>query len=134
MSHVQFCHHCQTAAFQRLHHQSPAQEEAYQEDMADVVILDSVVVEEEDAMTTGDRSMTEDPVEVFHQENGGEAKHHRSASLVMEEEEAEAVLVLVLAGQMAIGMDEVGAVGDPGENSTPEHRGHQYYQSVLVLL
>ena len=99
-------------AFQRLHHQSPAQEEGHQEDMVDVVNLDSVVVGEEDAMTTADRSMTEDPVEAFHRENGGEVKHHRSASLVMEEEEGEAVLVLVLAGQMAAGMREEEAVGD----------------------
>lgn len=111
MSHALFCHHYLMAACQRLHHLSPAREEAHQEAMAVGVTLNSVVVGEEDATTIGDRSTTDGPVEAFHQENGGEVKHRRNVSLVMEEEEGEGQLVL--AGQRAIGTGEEGDVGDP---------------------
>lgn len=123
MSHVQFCHHCLMAAFQQLHHLLPAQEEVHQEGMAGVVTLVSVVVEEEDGMTT------EDPAEVSHQENGGEVKHHQSVSLVMGEEEEEAVL----ADQMAVGMEEAGAVGDSSGHARRSIMGTSIASSCSIL-
>lgn len=111
MSHARFCHLYLMAASQQLHHLSLRQEEAHRVVMADVAILDSVVVEEEDVMTTEDRLRTEDLVGEFRQENGGEAKHPQSVNLVMEEEEEE--VLVVLADQMAAGMGEAGVVGDP---------------------
>jgi hypothetical protein len=119
MLHAQFCHHCLMAAFQQLHHLSPVQEEARLEDMADVVILDSAVVEEEEDMTREDHLMIGDLAEVSHRANGGEVKHRRSVSLAMEEEEEAAVL----EGQMAVGMDEEGEDGDVSQNITTDHHG-----------
>ncbi|KAF3039394.1 hypothetical protein E8E12_008248 [Didymella heteroderae] len=114
MSHAQFYRHCLTAAFQQLRHLSRVQEEARQEVIADVVILDLVVVGGEDVMTRGDHLKTEDPAEASRQENGGEAKRHQSGSLVMGEEE-----VVVLAGQTAVGMGEEGDDGELSRNNAP---------------
>lgn len=76
-------------------------------------------------MMKGDHSTIGDLAEAFHQVNGGEVKHHRSVSLAMAEEEE----VVVLEGQMAIGMDEAGDDGDLSQNSTPDHHGHYRYHA-----
>ena len=80
-------------------------------------------------MTKGDRTMTEDPAEAFHQVNGGGAKHHRSVNLATVEEEE---VVLVLEDQTATGMDEEEEDGDLSQVNTSQQYGH-YHGHALAL-
>jgi len=69
-----------------------AVEEAGKTASMDVVTLDMVEVEEEAGdLTTGER--TEDSAEVYHRENGEEARHHPTMTLASEEDEGEETVV-----------------------------------------
>lgn len=85
----------------------------HQAHTVDVVILALDAAEEEEDTMIGGPSMIGDPVEAYHQANGGGVRHHRSESqATAEEEEAAAVVVDLDQDQMVTGMDVEGDDGD----------------------